>query len=85
MPIVAVVVFLIDLAPAFTPPTWSILAFFAITFGWPLLPLAIAATAPDQLPGRCSSRRWHSTQRTAWGRASRRSCGIERPQSWQMP
>lgn len=36
-----VVVFLINLAPAFMPPTWSILAFFAITFGLPVLPLAI--------------------------------------------
>lgn len=35
------VVFLINLAPAFMPPTWSILAFFAITFGLPVLPLAV--------------------------------------------
>jgi membrane protein YqaA with SNARE-associated domain len=35
------VVFAINLAPAFMPPTWSILAFFAITFGLPVLPLAI--------------------------------------------
>lgn len=47
--VAVIVVFVINLAPAFMPPTWSILAFFAITFGLPLLPLAIggaiAATA----------------------------------------
>ena len=47
--VAVIVVFVINLAPAFMPPTWSILAFFAITFGLPLVPLAIggavAATA----------------------------------------
>src|SRR5829696_5132555 len=34
-------VFLINLVPAFMPPTWSILAFFLIHFDLPLLPLAL--------------------------------------------
>ena len=42
-------VFLINLVPAFMPPTWSVLAFFLIQFDLPLLPLAlggaVAATA----------------------------------------
>jgi hypothetical protein len=42
-------VFLINLVPAFMPPTWSVLAFFLIQFDLPLLPLsiggALAATA----------------------------------------
>jgi len=42
-------VFVINLVPAFMPPTWSILAFFLIHFDLPLLPLAlggaVAATA----------------------------------------
>src|SRR5205085_9167336 len=42
-------VFLVNLVPAFMPPTWSVLAFFLIQFDLPLLPLsiggALAATA----------------------------------------
>ena len=42
-------VFLINLVPAFMPPTWSVLAFFLIQFDLPLIPLAlggaVAATA----------------------------------------
>ncbi len=34
-------VFLINLVPAFMPPTWSMLAFFLIHFDLPLLPLAL--------------------------------------------
>lgn len=43
------VVFVVNLVPAFMPPTWSVLAFFLIQFDLPLLPLAlggaVAATA----------------------------------------
>jgi membrane protein YqaA with SNARE-associated domain len=35
------VVFIINVVPAFMPPTWSILAFFLIRYHVPLLPLAI--------------------------------------------
>lgn len=42
-------VFLINVVPAFMPPTWSVLAFFVIRFDLPLIPLsiggALAATA----------------------------------------
>ncbi|HLH23704.1 MAG TPA: hypothetical protein VK066_14375 [Chloroflexota bacterium] len=42
-------VFIINLVPAFMPPTWSVLAFFLIQLDLPLLPLAlggaVAATA----------------------------------------
>lgn len=58
------VVFAINLAPAFMPPTWSILAFFAITFGLPVLPLAIGgafAASAGRLALALASR--HSGQR----------------------
>lgn len=54
-------VFVINLAPALMPPTWSILAFFLIRDGTPLLPLAlggaVAATA-GRLTLALVSRRW---------------------------
>lgn len=47
--LVWVTVFLVNLVPAFMPPTWSVLAFFLIQFDLPLVPLAlggaVAATA----------------------------------------
>ncbi|HAF10547.1 MAG TPA: hypothetical protein DCK98_10770 [Chloroflexi bacterium] len=55
-----VVVFAINLAPAFMPPTWSILAFFAITFQLPVLPLAIGgaiAASAGRLALALASRR----------------------------
>lgn len=39
--LVWVVVFLINVVPAFMPPTWSVLALFLIQFELPLLPLAL--------------------------------------------
>jgi membrane protein YqaA with SNARE-associated domain len=44
-----VVVFLVNLVPAFMPPTWSILAFFLIQFDLPLLPLAIGGAVAATL------------------------------------
>jgi len=58
--IALVVVFAINLAPAFMPPTWSILAFFAITFELPVLPLAIGgafAASAGRLALALASRR----------------------------
>src|SRR5205085_12650257 len=42
-------VFLLNLVPAFMPPTWSILAFFLIQFDLPLLPLAIGGAVAATL------------------------------------
>jgi hypothetical protein len=54
-------VFAINLAPAFMPPTWSVLAFFRLDFGLPLLPLvaggALASTA-GRLALALAGRRW---------------------------
>lgn len=38
-------VYLINLVPAFMPPTWSVLAFFLIHFDLPLLPLSLGGAA----------------------------------------
>ena len=43
------VVFLVNLVPAFMPPTWSILAFFLIQFDLPLLPLALGGAVAATL------------------------------------
>jgi membrane protein YqaA with SNARE-associated domain len=55
------VVFLVNLMPAFMPPTWSILAFFLIQYHLPLLPLAfggaVAATSGRYILALVS-RRW---------------------------
>jgi membrane protein YqaA with SNARE-associated domain len=55
------VVFFINLMPAFMPPTWSILAFFLIQYDLPLFPLAfggaVAATS-GRLVLALASRRW---------------------------
>ena len=40
---------LLNLLPAFAPPTWSILAIFHITTGAPLLPLTIGGAAAHPL------------------------------------
>ncbi len=53
-------VFAINLAPAFMPPTWSILAFFAISFQLPVLPLAVGgavAASSGRLALALASRR----------------------------
>jgi membrane protein YqaA with SNARE-associated domain len=54
-------IFLINLAPAFSPPTWAIVAFFLIRFHLPLLPLTVGAAVAASA-GRLSlallSRRW---------------------------
>jgi membrane protein YqaA with SNARE-associated domain len=42
-------VFLVNLVPAFMPPTWSILAFFLIRFDLPLLPLALGGAVAATL------------------------------------
>ncbi len=55
------VVFLINLVPAFMPPTWSILAYFVIRFELPLLPLAIGgavAASSGRYVLAIVSRRW---------------------------
>src|SRR5438477_600461 len=36
---------IINLMPAFMPPTWSVLALFRITTGAPLLPLTVGGAA----------------------------------------
>jgi len=54
-------VFVVNLAPALMPPTWSILAFFLIRDGAPLLPLALGgavAATVGRLTLALASRRW---------------------------
>jgi hypothetical protein len=46
------VVFVVNLVPAFMPPTWSILAYFLIRFDLPLLPLAVGGALAAS-SGRC--------------------------------
>ena len=56
-----IVVFLINLVPAFMPPTWSILAFFLIRYDLPLLPLALGgalAASAGRLGLALASRHW---------------------------
>jgi membrane protein YqaA with SNARE-associated domain len=84
------VVFLVNLAPAFMPPTWAILAFFLVTYGLPLLPLAIGgavAASAGRLVLALASRRWGwrllSPQRQA-GLAALRGWLEERPR-WAAP
>jgi membrane protein YqaA with SNARE-associated domain len=55
------VVFLVNLAPALMPPTWSILAFFLIGYHLPLVPLAVGgalAASAGRLGLALASRRW---------------------------
>lgn len=47
--LVYALVFLINVVPAFMPPTWSILAFFLIRFDLPLLPLALGGAIAASL------------------------------------
>lgn len=44
-----VVVFLINLVPAFMPSSWMVLAFFKIKFGLPLVPLAVSGAVVSGL------------------------------------
>ena len=54
-------VFAVNLAPAFMPPTWSVLTFFLLRWDLPLVPLAVGGAAAASL-GRLvlalASRRW---------------------------
>src|SRR5919199_4773226 len=55
------VVFLVNLAPALMPPTWSILAFFLIGYHLPLVPLAVGgalAASAGRLGLALASRPW---------------------------
>ena len=57
------VVFVVNLVPAFMPPTWSILAYFLIRFELPLFPLAIGGALA------ASSGRWVlALASNRWGR-----------------
>ena len=84
------VVFLINLVPAFMPPTWSILAYFLIRFDLPLLPLAIGgalAASSGRYVLALGSRRWgrrllSPTQQT---RLSRLGVWLETRARWTTP
>jgi uncharacterized membrane protein YdjX (TVP38/TMEM64 family) len=73
-------VFVVNLVPAFMPPTWSFLAFFLIRFDLPLLPLAlggaVAATAGRTVLA-LASRRWGGRLLPA-----RRRQNLERLGAW---
>jgi hypothetical protein len=43
------IVFVMNIVPAFMPPTWSVLAYFRIVHGLPLLPLTIGGAAMSAL------------------------------------
>lgn len=71
-------VFLINLAPAFMPPTWSVLAFFLVAFDLPLLPLALGgavAASLGRLALALASRRWGTALLPAGRRRSLRGLG----------
>jgi uncharacterized membrane protein YdjX (TVP38/TMEM64 family) len=66
------VVFLANLAPAFMPPTWSILAFFLVRYDLPLIPLAVGGAVAASTGRLCLAlvsrrwgRRWVSAERRA--------------------
>lgn len=48
-----VVVFLINLVPAFMPSSWMVLAFFAIKFDLPLIPLGVSGAFVSGLGRAC--------------------------------
>lgn len=85
-----VTVFLVNLAPAFMPPTWSVLAFFLVTFDLPLLPLAVGgaiAASAGRLALALASRTWGSA---LLGPARRRSlhelgASLESRARWAPP
>jgi membrane protein YqaA with SNARE-associated domain len=55
------IVFLVNVVPAFMPPTWSVLAYFLVNQDLPLLPLALGgavAASAGRLVLALVSRRW---------------------------
>ncbi len=72
-------VFLVNLAPAFMPPTWSVLAFFLVAFDLPLAPLAVGgaiAASAGRLALALASRRWGSALLPSGRRRSLRELGV---------
>ncbi|HVL25188.1 MAG TPA: hypothetical protein VM450_13955, partial [Thermomicrobiales bacterium] len=43
--VVAVVVIVLNVVPAFMPPTWAVLAYFHVQSDYPVIPLALLGTA----------------------------------------
>lgn len=83
-------VFLVNLAPAFMPPTWLVLAFFIVRFGLPLWPLALGgalAASAGRLCLALASRRWGRALLTGRQRASLTVLGrwIEERARWAAP
>ncbi len=83
-------VFLINLVPAFMPPTWLVLAFFIVHFGLPLLPLALGGAVAASAGRLClalASRRWGRGVLTESQRASLTALGgwIEQRARWAAP
>jgi membrane protein YqaA with SNARE-associated domain len=83
-------VFIINLVPAFMPPTWSILAFFLIRYHLPLLPLtvggAVMATSGRVVLALASRRvgsRFLSPSRQA--KLRHLGCWLEEKARWAAP
>ncbi|MBI4493668.1 MAG: hypothetical protein HY690_12830 [Chloroflexi bacterium] len=84
------VAFLVNLVPAFMPPTWSVLAFFLIRFDLPLLPLALGgavAASAGRLVLALASRRWGRQLLSARQRANLTRLGrwLETRARWAPP
>lgn len=84
------IVFLMNLAPAFMPPTWSVLAFFLIRDDLPLLPLSVGgaiAASLGRLVLALASRRWGPRLVPARQREGLRELGewLDRRARWTAP
>ncbi|MDO8506648.1 MAG: hypothetical protein Q7S41_03465 [Candidatus Limnocylindria bacterium] len=83
-------VFAVNVMPAFMPPTWMILAFAHLTLGASVLPLAVGgafAAAGGRVTLALAARRWGTLLLSAERRASLTELGLwlERRAGWAVP